>query len=90
MMHASCDKLPITLFKSITVGLTIFYRTFPTFNLNVRIFHGILPASQNIIMDLNNVMDANPINSTYQTIPVSQSLLEKPVLSPRLHVPCLY
>jgi hypothetical protein len=38
------------------VGLTVFYKMFLTFNLNMKIFCKIMSVPQNIIMALNNVM----------------------------------
>jgi hypothetical protein len=46
----------ITIFKSITVLLTIFCGIFLTFRLNVGIIYKILSVPHNNVVNLNNVM----------------------------------
>jgi hypothetical protein len=38
------------------VGLTIYHKIFPIFNVNMGIFCGILSIPHNVVMNLNNVM----------------------------------
>ena len=56
--HLCTIMNPITLFRCITmfVGLIVAYEIFLTFSLNDGMFRSILSVSENIVMDLSNVM----------------------------------
>ena len=58
-------------------GLIIFHITFPTYIVNMRIFHGILSVPRNIVMDVNNIMVNN------YTCPIL--LITKVTSFPQLH-----